>query len=201
MGREIDGLDKLPFPGNAFPRRSISTLTMGKQIKRISLRTLLLVGISMVMEGCPGLVPGSRAYQPLPQWEAKFFAQAKRGVFPNDVRQKPDEAVSTLVVWTGIITNIELLSDESSRFARFTVEHHYFDWIEDFSVQRARYYLSPRGEGTFFVTWGLESSVDQQFIEQFAIGDMLVAYGYPKVHGESVGLHPTQNLRAIKPPW
>lgn len=171
------------------------------RIKRQSLQAVLLVGILILMEGCPGLLPGSRAYQPLPQWEAKFFAQAKRDVFPNDVHQKPGVAVNTLVVWTGIITNIEFRGDESSRFARLTVEHHYFDWIEDFSVQRARYFLSPRGEGFFVVAWSVESSVDQQFIDQFSIGDMLVAYGFPKVHGDSIGLYPTENLRAIKPPW
>jgi len=153
------------------------------------------------MAGCPGFPPGSRAYQPLPQWEAKFSVQAKRDIFPNDIRQKPDEAGSTLVVWTGIITNIEISSDDTSRVARFTVEHHYFDWVEDFGVQRARYFLSPRGEGTFVVAWRCESSVDRQFIEQFSVGDMLVAYGYPRVHGDTVGLHPTENLRAIKPPW
>jgi hypothetical protein len=30
---------------------------------------------------------------------------------------------------------------------------------------------------------------------------MLVAYGYPHAHGDRVGLDPTENLRAIKPPW
>jgi hypothetical protein len=171
------------------------------RMKGQSLRTVLLVGISILMEGCHGLPPGSRTYQPLPQWEAKFSAQAKRDVFPNDVRQKPNEAVNTLVVWTGVITNIEFRSDESSRFARLTVEHHYFDWTEDFSVQRARYFLSARGEGPFLVAWRVESSADQRFIDQFSIGDMLVAYGFPKVHGDSIGLDPTENLRAIKPPW
>ena len=168
---------------------------------RRGLSALPLLGICLLSAGCPGIVPGSRAYQPLPQWEAKFFAQAKRDVFPNDVRNKPDEANSPLAVWTGVITNIEFLNDDSGRFARFTVEHHYFDWIEDFSVQRARYFLSPRGEGTFLVAWRIASPVDQQFIEQFSIGDMLVAYGYPHVHGDLVGLSPTENLRAIKPPW
>jgi len=171
------------------------------RIKGQSLRIVLLAGIAVLMEGCPGLLPGSRAYQPLPQWEAKFFAEANRNIFPNDVRQKPDEAANTLVAWTGIITSIEFRGDESSRFALLKVEHHYFDWIEDFSVQRARYFLSPRGEGSFIVAWGVVSPGDHQFIDQFSVGDMLVAYGLPKVHGDTIGLDPTENLRAIKPLW
>jgi hypothetical protein len=148
------------------------------------------------------LVPGSRAYQPLPQWEAKFYAQARRDIFPNDVRQKPDEFATTLVAWTGVITKIEFSSNSSPRSVRFTAEHHYFDWIEDFSIQRARFFLSPRGEGAFAVQWIAETPDDQKFVDQFAVGDMLVAYGYPSVIRDTyIGLHPAQNLRAIKPQW
>jgi hypothetical protein len=101
-----------------------------------------------------------------------------------------------------VITNIEFFNDGASRVARITAEHHYFDWIEDLSIQRARFYLSPRGEGAFAVAWGAESPDEQKFIAQFAVKDMLVAYGYPSlIHGDVVGLHPTQSLRAIKPEW
>src|SRR5947207_9353652 len=100
---------------------------------RTILFTLLLVAVAVLTNGCPGLAPGSRAYRPLPQWEAKFYSQARRDVFPNDVRQKPAGFTNTLVVWTGVISNIEFFSDGSSRVVRFTADHHYFDWIEDIS--------------------------------------------------------------------
>jgi hypothetical protein len=29
------------------------------------------------------------------------------------------------------------------------IQHHYWDWIEDHSIQKARAFLSPRGEGEF----------------------------------------------------
>jgi hypothetical protein len=29
------------------------------------------------------------------------------------------------------------------------IEHHYWDWIEDHSIQKAKAFLSPRGEGQF----------------------------------------------------
>ena len=41
---------------------------------------------------------------------------------------------------------------------------------------------------------------DQKFVEQFAVGDMLIAYGYPSmIRDDVIGLFPTPNLRAIKP--
>jgi hypothetical protein len=166
------------------------------------LLTLLLTGLAALTTGCPGLAPGSGAYRPLPQWEAKFSAQARRDVFPNDVRQKPDGFTNTLVAWTGVITNIEYIGDPPPRMVRFYATHHYFDWIEDISIQRERFFLSPRGEGAFAVQWIAQSPNDQKFIDQFTVGDMLIAYGYPTVvRSNYVGLNPAQNLRAIKPQW
>ena len=171
-------------------------------IHRTILAALLLCGVAVLTSGCPGLAPGSRAYRPLPQWESKSSAQARRDVFPNDVRQKPDGFTNTLVAWTGVITNIEFFSDPPPRVVRFTAVHHYFDWIEDLSIQRERFFLSPRGEGAFAVQWDAQTPDDQKFVDQFAVGDMLIAYGYPSVvRGNYVGLNPAQNLRAIKPQW
>jgi len=172
------------------------------KINRISLFILFLAGVSILTTGCPGIAPGSRAYRPLPQWETKFSAQANRNVFPNDVRQNPDSYTNTLVAWTGIITNIEYFTNPAPRMVRFTAEHHYFDWVEDISIQRERFFLSPRGEGSFAVQWIAESSEDQKFVDQFAVGDMIVAYGYPTViRTNYIGLNSTMNLRAFKPRW
>jgi len=163
---------------------------------------LLLTGIGILTSGCPGVAPGSRAYRPLPQWESKYAANARRDVFPKDVRQNPNGYTNTLVVWTGVITNIAFFRDGTSRVARITAEHHYFDWVEDISIQKERFFLSPRGEGLFAAAWRAESPEDRQFIGQFAVGDMLVAYGYPSlVRSNVVGLYPTENLRTIKPQW
>jgi hypothetical protein len=171
-------------------------------IYRISLFALLLAGVVIFTSGCPGIAPGSRAYRPLPQWEANFFAQARRDVFPNDVRQHPESFTNTLVAWTGIISNLEYFTNPSPRIVRFTAVHHYFDWIEDDSIQREKFFMSPRGEGDFAVQWMAQSPDDQKFVDQFAVGDMLIAYGYPTVvRTNFIGLNPALNLRAIKPQW
>ena len=173
-----------------------------RTIIRSSLCALLLTGIIILTSGCPGIVPGSRPYQPLPKWEAKFSETARRDVFPNDVRQNSDGFTNILVVWTGIITNIHYLEDRPPRLVQITAVHHYFDWVEDFGIQRERFFLSPRGEGAFAVRWIAQTPDDQKFVDQFAVGDMLVAYGYPTViRSNFIGLEPTENLRAIKPQW
>ena len=138
-------------------------------VQRIVLLLLVTVSIFLLC-GCPGTMPGSRQYQPLPEWEAKFFAQARRDIFPQDVRQDPQHFKSTLVVWTGIIKSIEHVQYNSSPFVQFTVEHHYFDWVEDFGLQPERFFVSPYGEGYFEAFWS-DSAGNVPFLEQFAVGD------------------------------
>jgi hypothetical protein len=161
-------------------------------------RVCFLVLFACLLSACPG----SRAYQPLPLWEAKFFAQAKRDLYPDDVRKSPARYAKTLVGWTGIIRQIEIRQEGEMEGARFTVEHRYFDWIEDHGAQREIFFLSPRGEGTFAAAWNITDPQDKQFIKQFAVGDMMVAYGYPSaIRDGVVAISPMQNMRSIKPEW
>jgi hypothetical protein len=163
-----------------------------------SCSTILLLLLIPFLAGCPS----SNHYRPLPNWESKFYSQSRRDVFPDDVRRSPQQYAHTLVAWTGILRNIERGTDDNGGVAYLAIEHHYFDWIEDHSVQREIYFLSQRGEGTFRVAWGIRNPDDEKFISQFHVGDMIVAYGYPaEVRNRVVGLYPTMNLRAIDPRW
>jgi hypothetical protein len=56
--------------------------------------------------------------------------------------------------------------------------------------------------GSLAFRWIAETPDDQKFVGQFAVGDMLIAYGYPSViQNNYVGLNPSLNLRAIKAQW
>ncbi len=147
-----------------------------------------------------GIVPGSQPYTPLPKWEAGFYQQARRDVFPSQVRERPAAWADTVVAWTGVIVAIECKGDGAERAVRLMAVHRYFDWIEDDGVQREKYFLSPRGDGRFATYWGVGTPADQKFIDQFAVGDMLVAYGRPSfVQPDFIGLSPTLNMRAFRP--
>lgn len=167
---------------------------------KVSIPNLVSLVLLVLLTGC--FLPGSRAYQPLPLWEAKFSAQASKNIFPQDVLRNPPAYAKTLVVWTGIIRQIQIDQEGEDKVHRFTIEHRYFDWIEDHGIQKERYFLSPRGEGSFALAWGNSSSGDDRFLQQFAVGDMIVAYGYPTaIRGNLVGFYPVQNIRSIKPEW
>jgi hypothetical protein len=163
---------------------------------------LVHVPLLLFFSGCFELFPGTQLYKPLPKWERQFFEKASRDIYPNDVRKSPEKYEKTLVVWTGIIKSINNDTENGYQIARFTIEHHYFDWIEDRGIQREKYFLSPRGEGLYALAWRVDTQEDKLFRQQFAVDDMMIAYGYPSmIKDELIGFYPTQNIRSIKPKW
>ena len=164
-------------------------------------RLLAIVAVAIFAPSAVGgILPGSHPYKPLPKWEAGVYQQARRDVFPSQVREQPAAWADTIVAWTGVIVAIKYQGAGADRAVRIMAAHRYFDWIEDDGIQREKYFLSPRGDGRFATYWGVGTPADQKFIDQFAVGDMLVAYGRPTfVRPDFIGLSPTLNMRAIKP--
>lgn len=173
-----------------------------KMRSNMNIHKLILISLLLLLSGCPGYFPGSQSYKPLPKWERQFFEKAKFDIYPNDVRESPETHEKNLVVWPGIIKSITIDTENGSQIARFTIEHHYFDWIEDHGLQREKYFLSPRGEGLFALAWRVDTQEDKLFIQQFAVDDMIIAYGYPSmIKDDLIGFYPTQNIHSIKPKW
>jgi hypothetical protein len=147
----------------------------------------------------PMLVPGSRPYNPVSEREAAVFARAARDVHPDDARGNPGRYGKTLVAWAGVLRSYEVSKEDNATVLRFDVEHRYFDWIEDVGLQRARYFLSPRGEGTFRAAWSMPFKAFGAVSEKAHVGDMLVVYGYPAdLRGQVVGIFPAEYVRLIE---
>jgi hypothetical protein len=173
-------------------------------------RTALLVGLAAVgilaaaavvvpmFVGAIAPAPGSSEYRPVSEKEAAVFASANRTVHPEDVRRTPARYQHTLVAWAGVVRNMTTSEDGSHLVIRFDVEHRYFDWIYDFGIQRAHYFLSPRGEGSVRLAWAVPLSRGEAVLAHVQPGHMLVAYGYPsEVRDGAVILGPTEYVRAI----
>jgi len=140
---------------------------------------IALVLTAVLLSAC--LFPGSRPYTPVNEQEREALAQARREVFPEDVRRDLEGHRSTLVAWVGIVESAHWLETEPPR-AELLAEHHFWDWIEDYSVQREVAFVSPRGEGRFACAVPLLGSAK--------VGDplpaarsMIIAYGYPEAVG------------------
>ena len=161
---------------------------------------IFILIILVFISGC--LPPNCVPYRPLPGLEKQLYNVAKRKVTPNNVRKLPDKYIKTLVVWTGIIKNIDSNKEQGTEFFQITVEHHYFDWIENRGAQKEMFFLSPRGEGTFIAAWSAGNAQEYEFIRHFTVGDMIIAYGRPCMTEDDIlVLNPTVNIRPVKPQW
>ena len=61
------------------------------------------------------------------------------------------------------------------------IEHHYYDWIEDFGSGYGTHWLSPRGEGKFKAKIGFKKEELQVREKWGAIGNMVIVYGMPHI--------------------
>ncbi|XXT22045.1 hypothetical protein WME94_10840 [Sorangium sp. So ce429] len=120
-------------------------------------------------------------------------------IHPDDVRANPDRHGKTLIAWAGVLRSYEVSKENDATVLRFDIEHRYFDWIEDFGIQQAHYFLSSKGEGTFRAAWSMPLEAFESVPDKIHHGDMLVVYGYPaEVRGQIVGIFPVEYVRLIQ---
>jgi len=136
---------------------------------------ILIILMSVWLTSCmTPFVPGSRPYTPAGQQERDLLPTATRKIFPDDVRATPEKYSQTLVAWSGVLDQAEWLDADHTR-AKFTITHHYWDWIEDYSVQKAVAFMSPRGEGIF----NCIRATSTKGAELPKPGSMAITYGIP----------------------
>jgi hypothetical protein len=143
-------------------------------------RTLL--SAALLLTACPGA--SSNFYRPSTSDEQDVLSRSRRDVFPDDIRRDIDAYRSTLVVWTGIVESARWL-DSDHATAELRIEHHYWDFIEDLSIQREVAFLSARGEGPFSCTKGAGDAKPRS-PDLPPAQSMAIVYGYPEaVHADS----------------
>ena len=130
-----------------------------------------------VGSGC-GLVRTYRCTSPA---EHEAFNRAARNIYPDDVRVTPEGYTTrSLVAWAGIIIESERAEGEQDVVIDLVIEHHHFDWLEDFKLGDNIFVLSPKGEGRFSARWILSTSYGLEAIRDWtAPKNMVIVYGKP----------------------
>ena len=162
---------------------------------------MVVIALTAVLVACPA--PGSRSYQPISDWERAEFERADRSIYPDDVRNDIAKYQSTVVAWTGIIKDVKVFQVEEGFDLYFLLEHHYYDWIEDFGIQQERIFLSPRGEGLFTTRWEVVAETTQAEISDMTeVGKLVIAYGEPwEVGNNSIIAAEASYIRPIGREW
>ena len=150
---------------------------------------------SMVLIGCPH----SQLYRGLSEGEQEHFSKANREIYPNDVRSNFQQNSSIKVAWPGFITEAKWDEKEGAYATTFVLEHHYYDWILDYSIQKEKLFLSSRGEGAFATI--CPSKPEQKSQTSSATGNLLIVYGTPERLEEGVVFLTCDYARFIKRDW
>ena len=101
--------------------------------------------------GCP-MAPGSRKYMPT-TLESQYFNFSSRCILPNDINLMSESELENLprLNWVGIIENVEVDKSEAYEKIILKLSHKYWDFIEDFSIQDEKMFVSDKGEGDFII--------------------------------------------------
>ena len=166
-------------------------------------RTNLILCVCLVLccYGCP--FPGSYVYRPSSEWERKVLERSRFDVYPGDVRKNLTAYRSVAVAWPGVILESHFVEREKNVEVILLVEHHYYDWILDYSVQREKFFLSPRGEGQFKTSWFIKKASQQSSEVRKAAepSNMVLVYGTPEImEGETIVLK-SSYIRPIMKEW
>jgi hypothetical protein len=99
------------------------------------------------------MLMSSNSYKP-DDWEKPFYEAALKTAFPSDLIKAPGKYQDQLIHLVGIVDSVYI--DSSTQQVNILLENHYWDYIEDYSIQDEVMFVSPKGDGKFIVT--LDSS-------------------------------------------
>ncbi len=151
-------------------------------------KLVFLSPILLILYACP-MAPGSRIYKPV-NIEQTYFAQSTRCFLPNDAKKLKNEIDrNKLLNWTGIINGVNIINDRDSLKFIIIVDHKYWDFIEDFSIQDEKIFLSEKGEGIFYFTKKYPLSYKPKLdsiSNNYEINDFIICYGNLKNSFENI---------------
>ncbi|UZR95710.1 hypothetical protein [Chondrinema litorale] len=144
------------------------------------LSVFFLFALILLMTGCP-MGPSSRMYK-TQEWETKYYTKSTRCILPDDIKTKPDRflELDTLLNWVGVIRSYETKLVGDTGVITLTIDHKYWDFIEDFSIQDEIMFISPYGEGEFkYSTQHLNYTKPRldSLVTQINIDDLIICYG------------------------
>jgi hypothetical protein len=114
----------------------------------------ILISLTLtIIYGCKGrnaVVSNSKEYQP-EEMEQSMYNRIDRTVFPSDIRNRPEKFNGKFVNWLGILKQVDIKKKANSdtSIVSIKVDQKYWDYVEDYSIQDERIFLSPKGEGEF----------------------------------------------------
>lgn len=122
----------------------------------------------------------SRHYIP-PKETKKAFAESIKDITPSDIVKKPKKYLKKQIHWIGILRDVKFTKYKNTKVAKLTLSQKYWDYVEDYSIQKEVMFLSNKGGGDFILLFPYkvkEKIKFEKFIrESIAREDLMFVYG------------------------
>ena len=102
----------------------------------------------------------SNQYKP-DDWEKSYYDSSIKTAFPSDLIKHQDRYLNKLIHLIGVVDSVFI---DSSKNVTFLLENKYWDYIEDYSIQDEKMFVSEKGDGKFLVTL---SNISPEQFEDF----------------------------------
>ncbi len=102
----------------------------------------------------------SNQYKP-DNWEKPYYDSSLKTAFPSDLTKHSEKYLEKLIHLIGIVDSVYI---DSGKIVTFRLENKYWDYIEDYSIQDEKMFVSGKGDGKFLVTL---SNISPEQFESF----------------------------------
>lgn len=105
-------------------------------------------------------VASSSYYKPINPGEDETLKKADKSILPLDIKKESQSYDNISVVWTGIVEKMDIYkTKDDETIVDIYLQHRYYDFIEDFSIQQEKMFVSPFGEGEFILRKKMDKKI------------------------------------------
>ena len=117
----------------------------------------------------------SNTYKP-DSWEKKYYDSSLKSAFPSDLIKEPNKYTNKLIHLIGIVDSVYI---DFNKNVTFRLENKFWDYMEDYSIQDEKMFISEKGDGKFFVTITNVSEEQFYIYKKYPIENKLfIVYGH-----------------------
>lgn len=175
-------------------------------MKSIKILILLLTLSSCIQNNNSNIgVPKSKYYQPINPGEKEVLKKADKSILPNDVKNDLLTNKNKSVVWTGIVEKVDFQTTKDNEvIVDIYLQHRFYDFIEDFSIQQEKMFVSPFGEGTYILRKKMNKkiSIEQlksEFPKIIFKECFMITYGKITENENEIPILEQENMRIVFP--
>jgi hypothetical protein len=143
----------------------------------------------------------SNPYKP-DDWEKPYMDAAIKSAFPPDLIKTPEEYRGKPIHLIGIIDSAIIDLRDDSTHLSFLLENKYWDYIEDYSIQDEKMFVSPMGGGKFRITLSFAGKASQEdFINIAKEKTLFLVYGDFQTVAEGIPVIAARQIKYIDYKW